>query len=76
MNPENKKRCQSTLVKQKDLLRLSQRTSKGWDGPLKVLVKLTNHVGSSFDMSDSPIANQIKIGTMNVHYTITAELRK
>lgn len=60
MNPENKKRCQSTLVKQKDLLRLSQRPSKGWGDPLKVLAKLTNHIGSSFDMSDSPTANQKK----------------
>ncbi len=76
MNPENKKRCQSTLVKQKDLLRLSQRPSKGWGDPLKVLAKLTNHIGSSFDMSDSPTANQKKIDTMNVHYAIAAELRK
>lgn len=58
MNPENKKRCQSTLVKQKDQLMLSQRTSKGWGSPLKVLTKLTNHIGSSFDMCDSPTANQ------------------
>lgn len=41
MNPGNKERCQSTLVEQKDLLRWSQWTSKGWGGPLKVLAKLT-----------------------------------
>lgn len=80
MNPENKERCQSTLVKKKDLLRLSQRTSKGWGDPLKVLAKLTRLMIISrrillWHVRQSNCEPK-KIGTMNVHYTIAAELWK